>query len=63
MEKELFGEERLRSVLNEEPDLPVTELLPKLKARIDEFAGEAEQFDDITMLSLLYKGKGGRENG
>lgn len=60
--QELFGEARLEAVLNEEPDLPVTELLPKLKARIDEFAGEAEQFDDITMLSLLYKGKGGQEN-
>lgn len=61
--KELFGEERLQAVLNEEPDLPVAELLPKIKARIDQFAGEAEQFDDITMLSLLYSGKEEQENG
>lgn len=61
--KELFGEERLQAVLNEEPDLPVAELLPKIKARIDQFAGEAEQFDDITMLSLLYSGKEEQEDG
>ena len=60
--KELFGEERLQAVLNEEPDLPVAQLLPKIKARIDQFAGASEQFDDITMLSLLYSGKEEREN-
>ncbi len=57
--KELFGEARLQAALNEAPDVPVTELLPRIRARIDEFVGEAEQFDDITMLSMLYKGEGG----
>ena len=63
LNKELFGEERLLAVLNEEPDLPVEEPLPKIKARIDQFAGEAEQFDDITMLSLLYSGREEQEDG
>lgn len=55
---ELFGEDRLIAALNEAPDLTVYELLPKIKKRIDDFAGDAEQFDDITMLGLTYRGKG-----
>ena len=40
--------------------MEATELLPALKANIDEFVGEAPQFDDITMLMFDYKpGKGG----
>ena len=35
-------------------------LLPKVKQSIDTFVGEAEQFDDITMLGLEYKEKGGQ---
>ena len=58
-DNELFGEERLLAALNEEPGLSVYELLPKIKKRIDDFAGDAEQFDDITMLGLTYRGKGG----
>ena len=34
-------------------------LLPALKANIDEFVGEAPQFDDITMLMFDYKPKQG----
>ena len=58
--QELFGEIRLQTVLNETPDLPVDRLLQKVKQSIDAFAGEAEQFDDITMLGLEYKEKGDR---
>ena len=47
-------------MLNEAPDLPVDRLLPKVKQSIDTFVGEAEQFDDITMLGLEYKEKGGQ---
>ena len=56
--QQLFGEERLQAALNEEPDLPVHQLLPKIKGCIDTFVGEAEQFDDITMLGLHYMEKG-----
>lgn len=54
--QELFGEERLQQALNDNPDLPVEELLPKIKRSIDTFVGDADQFDDITMLGLSYKG-------
>ena len=57
-DNEFFGEDRLKAALNEVPDLTVYELLPKIKKRIDDFAGDAEQFDDITMLGLTYHGKG-----
>ena len=61
--QELFGEERLQAALNEEPDLPVHKLLPKIKGCIDAFVGEAEQFDDITMLGLHYMRKGEQQDG
>ena len=61
--QELFGEDRLLEALNEQPRLPVSALLPKIKKSIDHFVGEAEQFDDITMLSLNYRKKGEGTNG
>ena len=54
--QELYGEDRLQAALNEAPDLPVEELLPRIKNSIDTFVGDADQFDDITMLGLSYKG-------
>ncbi len=50
--QELYGEERLNSVLNRSADLPLDELLQAVKNDIDGFVGEAPQFDDITMLAL-----------
>ena len=61
--QELFGEERLLNTLNEETDLTVDQLLHKVKERMEAFVGEAEQFDDITMLGLEYRGKGAGERG
>ena len=48
----MFGAERLISALNERKDMDPVELLTDMNAVIREFAGEAEQFDDITMLEL-----------
>ena len=59
---ELFGEARLQTALNENMDLPVEKLLPKIKECIDAFVGEADQFDDITMLALDYQSKGETEH-
>lgn len=53
--KELYGMKRLEECLNRNRDLGPMELLPKIKEDIDLFVGEAEQFDDITMLCLEYK--------
>ena len=60
-ENKLYGEERLLKFMDENWAMGATELLPALKENIDEFVGEAPQFDDITMLSFDYKPKkGGR---
>lgn len=55
--QELYGEERLENALNASKELPVEELLSQIKTSVYEFFGEADQFDDITMLGLEYKGK------
>jgi serine phosphatase RsbU (regulator of sigma subunit) len=51
----LYGEERLQSFMNHNFDKEPKELLQSLKNNIDEFVGEAPQFDDITMLIFDYK--------
>ena len=58
-ENKLYGEDRLLSFMNQHASLEAIEFLPALKANIDEFVGEAPQFDDITMLMFDYKPKQG----
>ncbi len=58
-ENKLYGEDRLLSFMNQNASAEATEFLPALKANIDEFVGEAPQFDDITMLMFDYKPKQG----
>ena len=58
-ENKLYGEERLLEFMNKNSNVEAVELLPSLKANIDEFVGEAPQFDDITMLMFDYKPKEG----
>lgn len=55
---ELYGERRLQEALNQQEHLPVRQMLTGIKASINAFVGGAEQFDDITMLGLTYRGKG-----
>ncbi len=56
-DNELFGEERLLTSLNGNKAAGPEELLPQIKADIDEFVGDAPQFDDITMLAFRYNGR------
>lgn len=42
--------------LNSVGNVTPRELLLAVRADIDRFVGEAEQFDDITMLALQVKG-------
>ena len=58
-ENTLYGEQRLLDFMNRNCTAEATALLPALKANIDEFVGEAPQFDDITMLMFDYKPKEG----
>lgn len=56
VQNELFGNVRLLAALNEEPDSDPETLLRTIRKHIDRFVGDAPQFDDITMLNILYKG-------
>ena len=56
-ENELYGSERLCHILNANQDKTPKELLPRIKADVDRFVGDAPQFDDITMLCLEYRGR------
>ena len=55
-ENELFGTDRMLDALNQNPDASCEELLNNVRKEMDGFVKEAPQFDDITMLSMLYKG-------
>lgn len=55
LSNELFGSGRLNKVLNDNSEKTPGEILEAVKRNIDEFVGEANQFDDITMLCLEYK--------
>lgn len=52
----LFGPDRMLQALNKDPDAAPDRLLTNVMEGIQEFVQEAEQFDDITMLSLKYFG-------
>ncbi|MBR2466239.1 MAG: SpoIIE family protein phosphatase [Clostridia bacterium] len=54
---ELYGMERLGTILNKVKNGTPHDILPAVKKDIDEFVGKAPQFDDITMLCLEYKTK------
>ena len=49
---ELFGTERMLAALNSDPDASPKSLLENMKKAVDEFVGDAPQFDDLTMLGV-----------
>ena len=49
---QLFGEDRLLISLNSAVNMPVDDICKKVKADVNAFVGEAEQFDDITMMCI-----------
>jgi sigma-B regulation protein RsbU (phosphoserine phosphatase) len=53
----LYSETRLQNVLNSEADdMNAKDVLAAIRKSVEDYAGDAEQFDDITMLGLIYKG-------
>ncbi len=55
-ENELFGIERMKESLNLDPDGGPQEILGNVSYAVKTFVGDAEQFDDLTMLCIEYKG-------
>ena len=57
---EMFGAERMTAALNACSDGSPSEILRTVRSAVDDFVGDAEQFDDLTMMCLEYKGPAGR---
>ena len=55
--KELFGRDRINQVLNTVMDEPPEGILQAVDKAVADFVGEAEQFDDLTMLCIEYRGR------
>jgi sigma-B regulation protein RsbU (phosphoserine phosphatase) len=55
-EKELFGTDRMLKALNDAPDADPQQTLHNVRAAVDGFVCDAEQFDDLTMVCVEYKG-------
>ena len=55
-EQELFGTDRMIEALNQDPDASPEQTLENVRAAIDHFVKDAEQFDDLTMLCFEFKG-------
>ena len=56
-----FGTERMLTALNADPDAAPEQILKNIRIAVDDFVKDAEQFDDLTMLCMEYKGKGRME--
>ena len=57
IENQLFGSERIIETLNSVMDETPEGILQAMTGAVDRFVGEAEQFDDLTMLCVEYRGK------
>ncbi len=58
----MFGTDRMLDALNAAPDAAPEQLLKNVRAAVDAFVEDAEQFDDLTMLCMEYHGKDGRND-
>ena len=52
----MFGTDRMISALNTRADGSPEAILDGVRNAVDAFVGDAEQFDDLTMMCLEYKG-------
>ena len=62
----MFGLDRVTAALNEEPEGSPETMLKNMRRAVDGFVMDAEQFDDLTMLCLEYRGlnpASGQEEG
>ena len=55
--EEMFGTDRMVSALKSGENGTPAEILANVRRSVDDFVGSAEQFDDLTMLCVVYHGK------
>ena len=58
---QMFTTERMLDALNQEPDGSPEKIINNVRKAVDAFVKDAEQFDDMTMLCLEYKGPDAKE--
>ena len=61
--EELFGTDRMLEALNKAPEADPMQVLRNVRSAVDAFVQNAEQFDDLTMLCLEYKGPKAQAQG
>ena len=61
-EGRMFGTERMLTALNEDPGASPDQILKNVNSAVSAFVDKAEQFDDLTMLCLDYKGPGKQDS-
>ena len=61
VDEQQYGTDRLAQKLNTLRNASMSDTLPAVREDVAEFAGDAEQFDDITMLGFAYYGAEGRQ--
>ena len=54
--QELFGMKRTVQALNDAKNQPPEEILRSVNRAVERFVGDAEQFDDLTMMCVEYRG-------
>ena len=52
----MFGIDRMIEALNDDPEATPKEILEHMRDAVAGFVLDAEQFDDLTMLCVEYKG-------
>jgi len=55
-ENRMMGLDRMVDALNRDPEAAPEDILGNVRSAVDEFVKGAEQFDDLTMLCMEYKG-------
>ena len=55
-QRKMYGTDRMIAALNANKDDTPEELLIHVRKSVDDFVGDADQFDDLTMLAFIYKG-------
>ena len=56
-DKNMFGTDRMIDALNLDPDAGPEQILGHVRDAVSGFVRDAEQFDDLTMLGMEYRGK------
>ena len=56
-ELKMFGKDKMLAAINKDPEASPEQILTNVRSAVDAFVKDAEQFDDLTMLCVEYKGK------